>query len=342
MPLNPRFARGQRPTTTTTVTVEVTSPEYDELGNDSPVKRGDRIFEKSDLIPGIENFIGQEMAKKQIQLAIHSAKARGTRLDHVLLASGLAGIGKTTLAMYIAHEMGVGLVECSGRITVDDIQRLTAPMQDGDILFIDECHTVGKGNSSAWLLPLMQDGKLLTPGGPIEIPDITIIGATTDMGKLSEAILSRFMIKPRLTHYELDEATLIVMQFVERMGFTLPFEACEQIAEGANRNPRNIKALVTIARDLYAVYGEVDMNDLFELSGNTPDGLTQDMQHYLIALSGCTNQQASVQTLQALLGEPGPIVHIEKDLMARGYIEVQPRGRQLTVAGLQRVRQLNA
>jgi Holliday junction DNA helicase RuvB len=306
----------------------------------SLVKHGTDIYGQTGTTPGLVDFVGQERAKRQINLAIRSAKERNTRLDHTLLASGLAGIGKTTLAMHIAFEMGVGFVEASGRIDVDDVQRLLAPMKDGDVLFLDEVHTLGKGNSSAWILPLMQEGKLLTPSGPIEVANITVIAATTDAGKLSEAMLSRFPLKPRLGHYELEEAALITAQFANKMDLCLNYDECEQIAEAGSRNPRSIRNLVTVARDLYTVNGRIDMDELMDLTGVTADGLNEDMQSYLRALSSCTNMIASVNTLCAILGETGNIGHIEKDLVARGFVEIQPRGRRLTVAGLQRVKAL--
>ncbi len=311
------------------------------IENKSNIKYGEQIFAGSDTLPSLEAFVGQEAAKRQINLAMSSAKMRGTRLDHVLLASGLAGIGKTTLARLIAYEMGVGLVECSGKITAEDVIRLVAGMADNDILFIDELHTIGKGKGSAWILPLMTEGHILTPTGPVEVANITVIGATTDTGQLSEAILSRFMVKPRIQHYTVDEATHITMQFTDRLKVDLDWEACEKIAEAANRNPRNIRALVTTARDLAAVEGSVNMEELLDLTGFTADGLDENMQGYLIALSGCTNLQASVNTLCAILGETGNLTHIEKDLMARGFIEIMPRGRKLSAAGYQRAKQLN-
>lgn len=336
MPIHPRFNK----TTNTTTVGSSPAPTATATTSTATVKRGLEIYSGHDVTPGLDEFIGQEMAVKQIRLAVASAKGRNDRLPHTLLASGLAGIGKTTLAMHIAYEMGVGFVECSGKIDAEDVQRLVTGMSDGDILFIDECHTLGKGNSSAWVLPLLQDGVILTPQGRVEIPDITIVGATTDQGKLSEAMLSRFFLKPRLTYYELDEAALIVELFAIKMGIDLSNDECDQIAEAANRNPRAIKGLMTIVRDLFVVYGKVDMDELYALSGVTVDGLSEDHQGYLRALSGCTNMQASVNTLCAILGETGNIGHIEKDLMAKGYIEVMPRGRKLTMTGMQRVKSL--
>jgi Holliday junction resolvasome RuvABC ATP-dependent DNA helicase subunit len=330
LPINPRFPTGINDNMSNMAPVD-----------DHAVKRGIAIYDKTDILPGLSNFIGQSMAIKQINLAIASAHSRGTRLDHTLLASGLAGIGKSTLARHIAYEMGVGIVECSGRISAEDVMRLAVPMRDGDILFIDECHSIGKGNSSAWILPLLQDGHILTPSGPVEIADITIVAATTDQGKLSEAILSRFVVKPRLVHYELDEAAAIVEQFAEKMMLVnLSLDDCERIAEAANLNPRKIKALVSVARDLNAVYGTVDMDELFDLTGVTPDGLDEDAQGYLRALSGCTNYQASKNTLSAILSEPSGLDHIEKDLLGKGLIEVFTKGRKLTAAGVQRTKML--
>lgn len=339
MPIHPRFEVPVSITQSSAPTKTVAGKQENTAS--SSVKRGLEIYAGYDDTPGLSEFIGQEMAVRQIQLAIASAKQRGARLDHTLLASGLAGIGKSTLARHIAYEMEVGLVECSGRITAEDVQRLVSGMSDHDILFIDEIHVIGKGSSSAWILPLLQDGVILTPSGPVEIADITIIGATTDQAKLSEAILSRFFLKPRLQYYQLDEAALIVELFAIKMDVFLTNEQCDTIAQAANLNPRAIRSLMTVARDLSTVNGgTVDMDELFMLTGVTVDGLSEDHQSYLMALSGCTNMTASVNTLCALLGETDNLRHIEKDLMAKGYIEIQPRGRKLSMSGMQRVKAL--
>lgn len=334
MTLDPRFRAG--------FTADITAAPIaiESNGSDDPVRRGEHIYKGTNSLVGMESFIGQEMAKRQVTLAIASAKSRGSRLDHTLLASGIAGIGKTTMARHIAYEMGVGIVEASGKIGWEDVVRLAGPMQTGDILFIDECHTIGKGKGSAWLLPLMTEGQILTPSGPIDMPDITIIGATTDCGQLSEAMLSRFKLKPRLTYYNISEAAEIANQFGVRNGIWLDELESEIIAEAANRNPRQIENLVTVARDLKEVEGEINMDTLFELCGVTPDGLDENMQGYLMALYGSTNYQAAVATLQAILGEPGPIAFMEKDLMARGFVEILPRGRKLTTIGVKRTQKL--
>ncbi len=97
---------------------------------------------------------------------------------------------------------------------------------------------------------------------------------------------------------------------------------------------------MSVARDLNAVYGKVDMDELLDLTGVTADGLDEDAQGYLRALSGCTNYTASTNTLSAILSEPSGLAHIEKDLLAKGFIEIMPRGRKLTAAGVQRTKML--
>jgi Holliday junction resolvasome RuvABC ATP-dependent DNA helicase subunit len=112
------------------------------------VKRGTEIFEGGDYPHTFDEFVGQAEAKTQLRTAIASAQARGAPLDHVLLASGAQGIGKTTLAQIIAAELGVGLVSVSGAMTVNDARTILLQMRPGDVLFWDEFHLAVSGNSS--------------------------------------------------------------------------------------------------------------------------------------------------------------------------------------------------
>lgn len=302
------------------------------------VKRGLDIFAKTDTLPSLEEFVGQATAKKQIRLAIDASLARGERLGHVLLASGIAGVGKSTLAALIAYELGVGFASCSGPITVAEAKNLLSVCRDGDVLFIDECQTLGKGCS--WILPLMTEGQLLTGDGAEQMPDVTIIGATTDQGKLTEALLSRFMHKPRLTHYSDQEGEWLVGQVAERMNVFVPYADRAVIALAGNNNPRVIRSILTTYRDMASSNQVVDMDELLGMIGVTRDGLDALAQDYLLALLGATNYTASVNTVRAIISEPGPLDLVEKSLISRGFMEIQSKGRKLSRDGVRRAKAL--
>jgi Holliday junction DNA helicase RuvB len=314
---------------TTNISIDITQVEGSYV---SPVKRGMDIFTGTDVIADLDEFVGQDLAKRQLKLAINSAKARSTRLGHTLLASGTPGCGKTTLAKLIAWEMGVGILECTGPISSDEALALIGHLQDGDILCIDEAHTLGK--KADWLLSLMTEGTMLTSAGPEQMPNITILCATTHSSKLSDALLSRFEVKPRLEAYTDDEATHITIQLTDRLGVELDWEQCEKVALAGNNNPRAIKSLLTIVRDMQATGAEVDLALAFEYAGVTADGLDHYATDVLIALLGTTNNTASQSTIGAIVGESDNIALTEKTLLA------SRSGRSLTRHGVQRAKQL--
>jgi Holliday junction DNA helicase RuvB len=306
-------------------------------------KRGADIFEGTDYPRAWPEFIGQEGAKEQLQVAVGSATARSVRLDHTLLASGLAGVGKTTLAYLIAYNMGVGITATSGPLTMEKFRDMVKVMEDRDILFIDELHMMvgGNRNKADWLLPFMTDGKLYTDRGAEKMPDVTIVGATTDAGKLPATLLGRFMMQPSIERYSPAEAALIGKQLAARMGVKVPAGAFPDIARAADGNPRMMRQILTAVRDLGFAYPDTHPNlvKAFEWSGVSADGLSQIARDMLLLLYGAKDYTSSIDSLRAQLGEPGPLGHHEQALMQRAYLTVTGRGRKLTDEGLARARQ---
>lgn len=302
-----------------------------------------------------EEYIGQERAKAMLRACIASAQARGVRLGHTLIAAGQYGAGKSALARLIAAEMGVGIVELSGKIKVDEARPILRKMKAGDILFIDEFHAMvsgGKGNAE-WLLHLLEDGRLLTAKGSEPMPDITVIAATTDVGRLPETILSRFPVKPVLVTYSLLEARQIAFEMAKVLSFDgenlepLSENTADAVSLAANRIPRDIRQLLTLLRD--AAYagqarhlpdGDRDLSTALRWAGVTADGLSEDAQRYLMALLVDFDGRAGEKTIAAALGEPGPLRHVEKLLLTKGLIVITPTGRQLTDRGADRTAEL--
>lgn len=317
-------------------------------------KRGEEIFAGTDYPSQWDAFIGQQLAVVQLKAAIVSAKIRGVNLNHILLASGLHGIGKTTLAKLIAFHAEVGLVEVSGKISVDEIRPLLKGMEDGDILFIDEIHQLVAGgkNGAEWLLHLLQDGVLMTARGAEQMPKVTVVAATTDAQKLPQTILSRFFVKPILHEYEEPEASLIAAGMCARMGFDgvmlpAPDEATlVGLARASNNAPREMKGLITVLLDAalsglcpYTNEGSYDLSVALQIAGLTHDGLDRMAQDYLLALYGFEGR-AGADSLMKALKQTVPPKHTEELLTSRNYVVVRSRGRELTDLGYERVMEL--
>lgn len=300
-------------------------------------KRGHKIFEGTDYPRDWAGFIGQEQAKEQLQAAVASAIHRVTRLDHTLLASGLHGIGKTTLAYIIANKAGVGITSVSGPLSVDEARTVLMCMQDRDILFWDEFHLAVAGNKSRadWLLPFLTDSELMTANGAEKMPNVTVVGATTDGGKLPQTILSRFMVRPKLLAYTEEQAVKIVRNLSDRMGIAIDPDEELPIAKAANHNPRDMRMILTAVRDV-AYTGNYNLDKALQWAGVTYDGIDTVGQDILLVLLASTNHTASMESLQAQLGEPGPLKHHEQRLMQKGFLTVTGRGRVLTDEGVER------
>ena len=318
--------------------------------NGAPQPRyGAEIFSGTDYPQTWDGFIGQEQAKSQLTTAIMSARVRRARLDHVLLASGLHGIGKTTLAQIVGNTLhqtsggSSGYVAVSGALTVDEARTILLSMNDYDVLFWDEFHlaVAGNKNRADWLLPYLTDHSLLTKAGTEVMPDVTVIAATTDVGKLPQTVLSRFMLRPLLVEYTPAEANMLVENLASRMKVEgLTHNDRVKIATAANRNPREMRVILTAVRDLYTANGYIDLPTALMWVGVTADGLSREAQDMMLVLLAAKDHTASIESIGAALGEPGPMRYHEQALLRRGYVSITGRGRVLTEDGLTRARGL--
>lgn len=303
---------------------------------------GDAIFEGTDYPRRWDEFVGQTRAVAQIKAACFSARVRQQRMDHCLIASGIAGIGKTSLAKLIAADLGTGLVEISGKVSVDDVRPILQGMSDYDVLFFDEIHQAVAGGAAKaeWLLQLLQDGTLVTKTGVDVLPKITVIAATTDVQKLPTTIIGRFPLKPVLEPYTVMEAQMIASTVATKLGFggeMLPhYSDMELIARASNGNPRDMRALLIALRDSYFVNQSFDIDLALDWVGVTRDGLTRVAQDYLITMLTMFEGMAGQSSMQSALNEPGPLRHTEQLLIQAGYLLVTPSGRQMTEDGVTR------
>lgn len=317
------------------------------------VKRGAEILE-GPYPKSFDEFIGQEVARSQIEAAVATAEVLSKPMDHMLLASGYPGVGKTALARLTAFTLGTGMVELSGLVTDKDAAKALKSMVDGDVLFIDEIHRlVGFGKSRAeWLLTLLQDGELHMPTGVITAPKITVIAATTDKEKLPQTILDRFVIQPILEQYSDAEGKEIALFQAKRLGFGVPRlplpgkdQWLSEVTQAAKNNPRRIGQVLTTVRDVALSSKLANLSDQgYDLTkalkwlGLTSDGITRGGQDYLLGLLAYGGI-AGATTIKALLNEE-QLAHTERDLIQEGYVAVTPRGRMLTDYGEDRARQL--
>lgn len=300
-----------------------------------------------------DDFVGQDQAKRQLQVACRSAKRRNKPLGHVLLASGEPGIGKTTLALLTAAEMGTELKIVSGPMNVNEARITLSAMRDGDVLFYDEFHQAvrgGKGKAE-WLLNFLQDGVLLGPRGPEEQPRVTLIGATTDAARLPDTITSRFDLRPVLETYSDEEGFDIALKMAESTfngeeGLHFPtLDDFDEIARAGSNNPRTIGAILRNLRDLAVVDEEVwngqryELDEALEWLGLTRDGLTEVAVRYLIVLLDEFQAQAGEKALADRLQEAN-LDSVERMLMRRDYITKTRQGRVLTKDGIRRAREL--
>lgn len=304
-----------------------------------------------------DQFRGQEQAKRQLQVAAQSARMRGAAMSHVLLASGEAGIGKTTLGLLTAAELGANVKLVTGKMGANEARIALSGMEAGDVLLIDELHQlVSRGKANAeWLLHLLADGVLLGPMGPEIQPPITVIACTTDLGKLPDTIISRFPLRPVLEPYTEHEAMLVAISMAQHiMLHPLPFPQAadfQAIARAGSCNPRTMGAILSNLRDIVLVDDSVanteaddgehvyDLTEALAWLGLSLDGLTKAQRTYLAVLYSEFAGQAGERPLSDRLGEPGGLRHIEQPLLRRGLIARTRQGRVLTKDGIRRARE---
>ena len=293
-------------------------------------------------------YIGQERLKKNLKIAIAAVKKRndGTTLDHVLLY-GPPGLGKTTMANVIAHELGSNLRVTSGPAIerAGDLASILTNLQNGDVLFIDEIHRLRRAVEEI-LYSAMEDYKLdiVIGKGPaarsvrLDLPHFTVIGATTRTGSLAGPLRDRFGITHRLEYYNESEIGQIIARTANILGTEISEEATATLAARSRLTPRIANRLMKRVRDFADVHGDgsVDLDiatqalGLMEIDSLGLDPADRNMLQLMLDNYG--NRPVGLTTIAALTGDEATTIedYYESFLIQLGFIEKTPRGRIVT------------
>lgn len=303
--------------------------------------------EESSLRPGdFDEYIGQTNLKENLKVFVGAAKLRDESLDHVLLY-GPPGLGKTTMSMIIAHEMGTNIKITTGpsiEKTGDLVAILTA-LEPGDVLFIDEIHRLNKVVEEI-LYPAMEDfcvdvviGKeASTRSVRIDLPPFTLVGATTRAGDLSAPLRDRFGIVSQLEYYSEDELTQIIGRTSRVYNIKMDEDAKRELARRSRGTPRIANRLFRRVRDFSQFYGDATITKertTEALERLKVDNLgLDDVDHkYLLGIiHRFKGGPVGLEAIAASIGEePQTLEDVnEPYLLQIGLIKRTPRGRIAT------------
>ncbi|NOQ29705.1 MAG: Holliday junction branch migration DNA helicase RuvB [Helicobacteraceae bacterium] len=288
------------------------------------------------------DYIGQEQIKKNLGVFIEASKKRDEALDHTLFY-GPPGLGKTTLALIIANEMGTNIkvtaapmIEKSG-----DLAAILTNLEEGDILFIDEIHRLSPAVEEI-LYPSMEDFRLdiIIGSGPaaqsvkIDLPRFTLIGATTRAGMLSNPLRDRFGMSFRMQFYSHDELAQIILKASSKLNKEIDSNASKEIAKRSRGTPRIALRLLKRIRDFADVVDEDTIllsrtNYALEELGINSYGFDEMDIRFLEFLIQAKGKAVGLSTIAAALSEDEGTVEdvIEPYLLANGFLERTARGR---------------
>ncbi len=315
----------------------IVSPEYSYTEDDSELSLRPKT---------LNEYIGQEKVKENLNIYIKAAKQRNESLDHVLLY-GPPGLGKTTLSGIIAREMGVNLRVTSGPAIEKqgDLVAILTSLNEGDVLFIDEIHRLSR-NVEEILYPAMEDFSLdiILGKGPsarsirLDVPHFTLVGATTRSGQLTAPLRDRFGVLLRLEIYTPDDLAKIIMRSAGILGIETDNSGALEIASRSRGTPRIANRLLKRVRDIAQVEydgiidEEVAMAALcrFEIDELGLDDFDRKMLTTII--TSYSGGPVGLDTLAAAVGEEAITIEdvYEPYLMQIGFLSRTARGRCVT------------
>lgn len=294
----------------------------------------------------LDEYVGQEKARSQLEIFINAARGRSEALDHVLLF-GPPGLGKTTLAHIIAREMGVSLRQTSGPVLerAGDLAALLTNLEPNDVLFIDEIHRLSPVVEEI-LYPAMEDYRLdiMIGEGPaarsvrLDLPPFTLVGATTRAGMLTNPLRDRFGIVSRLEFYTTEELSRIVHRSAGLLDVEITGSGALEVAKRSRGTPRISNRLLRRVRD-YAqvksdgvVSSEVADAALKMLDVDSLGFDVMDRKLLQAVLDKFGGGPVGLDNLAAAIGEERDTIEdvLEPYLIQQGYLMRTPRGRVAT------------
>ncbi|MDN4472770.1 Holliday junction branch migration DNA helicase RuvB [Demequina zhanjiangensis] len=294
----------------------------------------------------LDEFVGQRVVREQLSLVLRAATGRGGTSDHVLL-SGPPGLGKTTLAMIIAQEMGSTLRVTSGPAIAHagDLAAILSSLDEGDVLFIDEIHRLARP-AEEMLYLAMEDFRVDVvvgkgPGAtsiPLTLPPFTAVGATTRAGLLPAPLRDRFGFTGHLDFYEPDELKAILVRSAGMLDLSISHDAAAEIASRSRGTPRIANRLLRRVRDWAQVHGDGRGTlaaaqaalEVYEVDEKGLDRLDRAVLGALCTRFG--GGPVGLTTLAVAVGEEPETVETvaEPFLVREGLMSRSPRGRVAT------------
>ncbi len=294
----------------------------------------------------LNDYIGQQRLRTQMEIFIQAARNRSEALDHVLIF-GPPGLGKTTLAHIIANEMGVNLRQTSGPVLdkAGDLAALLTNLEQNDVLFIDEIHRLNPAVEEI-LYPAMEDYQIdiMIGDGPaarsiqLDLPAFTLVGATTRAGLLTSPLRDRFGIVQRLEFYSVEELSMIVSRSAKILNVELERAGAHELARRSRGTPRIANRLLRRLRDYTEVrhngkITETIANEALEMLNVDSCGFdTLDQTLLSTMIEKFDGGPVGLDTLAAAIGEERGTIEdvLEPYLLQQGYIMRTPRGRVAT------------
>lgn len=320
--------------------------ETDRLIATEPLSQQEETLERALRPKVLDEYVGQEKARGQLEIFINAARGRSEPLDHVLLF-GPPGLGKTTLAHIIAKEMGVNMRQTSGPVLerAGDLAALLTNLEPNDVLFIDEIHRLSPVVEEI-LYPAMEDYRLdiMIGEGPaarsvrLDLPPFTLVGATTRAGMLTNPLRDRFGIVSRLEFYTSDELARIVSRSAGLLEVDMQGDGALEIAKRSRGTPRIANRLLRRVRDFAQVKSDgvvtsaiadaaLKMLDVDQLGFDV-----MDRKLLLAVLEKFNGGPVGLDNLAAAIGEERDTIEdvLEPYLIQQGYLMRTPRGRVAT------------